>query len=286
MPYQVNGQLISEELIRQEQERISRDLRWNTIPDAAERARLMRVAAEQSAVDRTLVAQAAARDPRPVDAAAVEAEIARQKTAAGCRNAFDDSFLRQSIEQQFRLQRLSVEMTAGAEKPPEAEIRAFYEANRAHFNNPDLFDAAHIVKHVNQEQTEEQARAGIQAALADLEAGAGFAETAERHSDCKGNGGDLGQFPAGYMVEEFEQAIRALAPGGRTGIFRTPFGFHIAHLRAIVPGRPAGFDEVRADIERVFVMRNEHQMYQRAVEKLHSEADIKVVDTPAAAQPV
>jgi peptidyl-prolyl cis-trans isomerase C len=282
MPYQVNGQLVAEELIREEEARIGRDLRWSTIPDEAERARRLRTAAEQSAIERMLVAQAASSDPRPIDSAAVEQEVARQKSAAGCRNAFDDSLLRRRIEQQFRLQRLSAEMTAGAGKPGEDEIQAFYEANREHFCNPDLFEAAHIVKHVNQEQSEAQARAAIEAALAELEGGAGFAETAERHSDCKGNGGDLGQFPAGHMVEEFEQAIRALSPGGRTGIFRTPFGFHIAELRALIPGRPAGFDEVRADIERVFVMRNEHQMYLRAVEKLRSGADIRVVETPPA----
>lgn len=56
------------------------------------------------------------------------------------------------------------------------------------------------MKHVTEDQSAEQARAGIQAALAELERGDPFAEVAERHSDCKGNGGDLGQFPVGHMV--------------------------------------------------------------------------------------
>jgi parvulin-like peptidyl-prolyl isomerase len=104
------------------------------------------------------------------------------------------------------------------------------------------------VQHVKGERSEEQARAEIEAALAELEAGASFSEVAEKHSDCKGNGGDLGQFPAGEMVPEFEVAIRALEPGQRSGIFRTPFGFHIAKLRAKTAAGPASFEEVRADV--------------------------------------
>jgi hypothetical protein len=116
---------------------------------------------------------------------------------------------------------------------------------------------------------------GKPAALAELERGEPFAELAGRHSDCKDKGGDLGQFPAGYMVQEFEDAIRTLEPGGRTGIFTTPLGFHIAELRARTSAAPASFDDVRADIERVMTMMNEHQVYLRAVAELRSRADIR-----------
>ncbi len=51
MPYVVNGHTVPEELIRQESERISRDLALQSITDEAERARRLRGAAEQSAVD-------------------------------------------------------------------------------------------------------------------------------------------------------------------------------------------------------------------------------------------
>ncbi|MGA2739380.1 MAG: peptidylprolyl isomerase [Bryobacteraceae bacterium] len=127
-------------------------------------------------------------------------------------------------------------MVESAPKPTAEEVEAFHRTNRENFRMPEMFHAAHIVKHVNEEQSEEQAEAGIQAALADLERGVPFAEAAEIHSDCKGNGGDLGKFPPGHMVEEFEAAISALQPGERTGIFTTPFGFHIAELRAKAPG--------------------------------------------------
>jgi peptidyl-prolyl cis-trans isomerase C len=277
MPYLVNNQSVPEELIGQESQRISRDLLWTTIPDEAERARRLRAAAESSAIDRMLIEQAAASDPRPMDRDAVEREVQQQKTQWGCRGAFDDTVLRQSIERRFRVERITQEMTAGAQAPSAAEMKAFFEGNRDRFRKPELYHAAHIVKHVSAEQSEERAEAGIQAALAELERGVPFAEVAERYSDCKENGGDLGQFPAGYMVQEFDEAIQALEPGQRTGIFATPFGFHIAELRAKTPPGPASFDDVRGDIERVFVMRNRHELYLRGVAQLRARAEIRWV---------
>jgi len=283
MPYVVNGQAVSEELILRESERIGRDPRWKTIPDEAERARRLRAAAEHSAIDRMLVEQAAANDPRPIDANVFEQALKRQKLTGRCREAFDDSMLRREIERQFRLQRTSSEMAAGAAKPTAAEVEAFYKTNRDNFRSPGLFHAAHIVKHVNGDQSEEQARAGIEAALAELERGAPFSEVAEKHSDCKGKGGDLGQFPASEMVQEFEDSIRTLEPGQRTGIFRTPFGFHIAELRGKTAAGPASFEEVRADIERVLTLQNQHRAYLRAVAELRSRAQIRLVPAEQAA---
>jgi hypothetical protein len=65
----VDGELVPEALIGQESERVARDPRWATVAEGAERARQQRAAAEQSAIGRVLVEQAAARDPRPVDPA-------------------------------------------------------------------------------------------------------------------------------------------------------------------------------------------------------------------------
>jgi parvulin-like peptidyl-prolyl isomerase len=230
-----------------------------------------------------LVEQAAARDPRPVDPAVLEREVQRMKGAGNCRSAFDDSHVRQWVERQLRVQRVQGEMVAAAAKPAAEEIEAFYQANRERFQTREYFHAAHVVKNINEEQTREQAQAGIDVALAELERGEPFAEVAERHSDCKGKGGDLGQFPAGEMVPEFEDAIRALQPGQRTAIFATPFGLHIAELRAKTGAVPARLEDVRQDIERAFVARNQHDLYMRGVEELRSRAEIRWVPAARAA---
>ncbi len=277
MPWFVNGQPVPEELIRQELAQIGRHPNWANIADEKERTNRMREAAERSAQDKILLAQAAARDERPIDSAAIEPEVRRLKQNGGCRTSYDDTGLRQVVEHSLRVQRLTQEIIAGAAKPTQEEIEAFYRVNRENFRLPETFHAAHIVKHVNEDQSEEQAEAGIQAALADLENGMPFGEAAEHHSDCKGNGGDLGTFPSGHMVDEFESAIRALEPGERSGIFTTPFGFHIAELRTRTSGGAAALDDVRADIEAAFTTRNQHELLVKAVGELRSRADIRFV---------
>jgi len=281
MPYLVNGQLVPEELIRQEFGRIGRDPQWQAIFNPMERAQRQRAAAEQCAQDRILIEQAAANDPRPIDAATLEQEVARQRAQWGCRPAFDHSELRRLTERNLRVQRIRQEMVADAIKPAGEEIEAFYNANRFNFPRPEMFHASHIVKYVNHEQSEEQAEAAIEAAMDELERGEPFAEVANRHSDCKDKGGDLGKFPAGQMVEDFEEVIRELEPGERSGIFTTPFGFHIALLHERTPAGTASLDEARDAIARVMTFARQHEAYLRAIAELRSRADIRWVPVGA-----
>jgi parvulin-like peptidyl-prolyl isomerase len=277
MPYLINGQPVPDQFIREESTRLSRDLRWQDIADETERARQLQLAAEQSAIDKLLVEQAAAADPRPVDPTLIEREATSVKTNGNCRSAFDDTAVRAGAEKHLRIQRILEEILATAAAPTPDQIQACYEQFREHFQMPEIFHAAHIVVHVNGERNEERARAEIEAALAELDRGDLFGEVADRHSDCKGNGGDLGRFPAGQMVDEFEEALRALEPGKRTGIFRTPFGFHIAELRGRTPAGPATFDQVRELIERTLTLMNRHEVFTRAAAKLRAHADIRYV---------
>lgn len=74
----------------------------------------------------------------------------------------------------------------------QADVRRFYDTQRQNFCRAETVHVAHIVKHVNEAHPEEEARAAIEAAMKELERGEPFATVADRYSDCKGNGGDLG----------------------------------------------------------------------------------------------
>ena len=109
MPYLVNGQLVPEELIREEFGRIGRDPQWQSIADPNERAYRLRAAAEQCAQERILIERAAAADSRPIDAVTLEQEVARHRVEWGCRAAFDHNELRRLAERELRVRRLRQE---------------------------------------------------------------------------------------------------------------------------------------------------------------------------------
>jgi len=66
-----------------------------------------------------------------------------------------------------------------------------------------------------------------------LAADADFAELAAANSvdtSTASNGGDLGWFPRGIMVPEFEDAAFGLAPGERSAVIPTSYGYHIIEV--------------------------------------------------------
>lgn len=78
-------------------------------------------------------------------------------------------------------------------------------------------------------RSKDEAKSQIEDMKSQIEGGADFAELAKKHSDCPSGqeGGDLGAFPRGAMVPEFEQAAFSLEPGQTSGVVETAFGYHL-----------------------------------------------------------
>ncbi|WP_437677555.1 thioredoxin domain-containing protein [Sorangium sp. So ce131] len=79
-------------------------------------------------------------------------------------------------------------------------------------------------------RTKDEARVLAEHLLRRAQRGERFEDLAAQHSDEPGaaaRGGDLGKFPKGAMVPEFQQALENTAVGALSGVVETPFGFHI-----------------------------------------------------------
>ncbi len=154
----------------------------------------------------------------------------------------------------------------------EADYRRTIEADLLSSKLQDLFasrvptteeqvHARHILV-----ETEEEA----QTVLARLEAGEDFASLAEELStdeSTREDGGDLGWFPRGVMVPEFEEAAFALQPGETSDIVQTSFGYHIILVEERDPDRelePSFLERRRASALSEWL---EEQRQSEAVER-------------------
>ena len=65
-----------------------------------------------------------------------------------------------------------------------------------------------------------------------LEDGADFAKIAKEHSKCPSgeDGGNLGEFSPGQMVEEFDKIVFGEEVGKIHGPIETDFGFHLVEI--------------------------------------------------------
>jgi parvulin-like peptidyl-prolyl isomerase len=168
-------------------------------------------------------------------------------------------------------------VTAHVPRPNNKQVAAYYRDHRESFLSPEQIHASHIVKNIDENNTEEAALAGIQAAQAALDAGRKFTEVADEFSDCPGQGGALGWFPPGQMVDEFDAIVFALEPDAVSPIFRTPFGFHIAKVHNKRPPGIPPLEEVEQHIFDGLYSSLRQQALEAYLDDLRAKADIKKV---------
>jgi peptidyl-prolyl cis-trans isomerase C len=93
------------------------------------------------------------------------------------------------------------------------------------------------------------------AVLARLAKGEDFAAVAAEVSldgGSKVDGGDLGFFPKGYMVPEFETAAFALQAGKTSAPIQTQFGYHVINIVERDPARPLDEEMLHANQQEAF----------------------------------
>ena len=262
MPLYVNQELVEDAEIRAELRRIRPQLMEAMAGlNPAEVETRARQWARENLIERVVLRQAAARRPGASDGGGARPGLG---AIAGAQ-----ARAREEIEMRLRVERLFGRVTAHLAAPRNKDITEYYRKNRESFHLPERVHAAHIVKTVEQPAQEAAALALMQDVERQLRAGGNFEELANQYSDCPGQGGDLGIFPRGEMVPEFESVVWALQPGEVSSLFQTPFGFHIAKLYRKIPEGLQNLEEVREKIQELLLQ----QKKQRAIEQYSGPAD-------------
>ncbi|MCK5272159.1 MAG: peptidylprolyl isomerase [Sedimentisphaerales bacterium] len=239
----------------------------------------------ENIIERVLLRQAARNEPEEIPADEIEKtyqELIKQNE--GEEKLFEqiegsednkEQLIRQNIEYDMRLERLLKKITDRIPEPSEQDVRGHYEQNSKRFTNPETIRVSHIVKRPTSEPEVIKTQEQMRQILAQLCEKADFAELAQQHSDCPENGGDLGYFARGQMVQEFEDVVFNLQVGEISNIFQTDFGFHIARLIDRRPPSPCTFAEVRESIVEELKQQQSQKSIEDFVDKEKTKATIE-----------
>jgi foldase protein PrsA len=124
------------------------------------------------------------------------------------------------------------------------EMKTHFEENKDSYNEPEQVEASHIL--VENEETANKVKEK-------LEAGEDFAELAKEYSTDTSNaenGGELGYFSKGTMVEEFENIAFSMNVGEISDPVKTDYGYHIIHVTDKKEAKEANFEDHKEEIEQ------------------------------------
>lgn len=262
---QVNGETIYADEIRARMASMRAQAESGGRELSADERFALRPRAIEDLIDLVLMKQEARRlkiEPTDAEIDAALASVApKYDGSEGCRADAANPESRQDITARLTVDHLLARWLEDVRTPKIHECRDYYRRNQETFRTPELIAAAHIVKHTKDGEDGESMLAEVRASIL---AGEEFTAAAKRFSDCPENGGDLGYFPRGVMVDEFD-AVAFVAPVGEvTQPFRTQFGWHIVLVRDRKPEGVRAFDEVSEQIRANLLReRQEHEVGEK-----------------------
>lgn len=161
----------------------------------------------------------------------------------------------------------------------EAEVRQYYEQNRAKFLVPESLKLRGIL--IKTESVPEaEAKRKIDELYAKLKAGGDFTELAYKFSedDYRVMGGDYGSVHRGQLIPELEQVAFAQKPGEISHPFRTSLGWQIVEVENRQPERQLKYEEVRERIKTALHQQREKEKRLDFINGLKATAKIEYLD--------
>lgn len=172
-------------------------------------------------------------------------------------------------------------------KVSESEMEKYYEENKDSYK-VDEVEASHILIKTTDDDgnamsdaDKKKAKAKAEKILKEVKNGGDFAELAKKYSEDPGsaeNGGSLGTFGKGQMVEPFEEAAFSMEPGEISDLVETDYGYHIIKVTDKI-NETTSYEEAKDGIKTQLL----NNMYGEKIEELQKNAkiekDTKIIDS-------
>lgn len=241
--------------------------------------------AEENLVERALLFHAAKNDPEAIPADEIEKKYAELLEEHGGKEKFYEYFemteerepdVKMDIENRMRYERQLDRIQSSVPEVTDADIQKYYDENTERFTSPEMMRASHIVKHLGPDEQSEEIVEEMAKILKGIRNNGNFEEIAAEMSDCPDSAGDLGLFPRGQMVQNFEDTVFKMEVGEISEVFRTEFGYHIAKVTEKHPEKIAPFEEIKEQAKEELEQLTRQQAVETFVDAQREKATIEV----------
>jgi foldase protein PrsA len=154
-------------------------------------------------------------------------------------------------------QKIRDKVIKGKDKVSDAEIKAFYDKNKARFTQPETRDLQIVL-------TKSEAKA--KAAKAALKGGQSWGKVVKQYSTddaSKANGGKLPGQAKGTLEKSLDAAVFDAKQNQLTGPVKTQFGYYVFRVTKIKKAATQSLDDAKTTIKQTLVSQNQ----QKALDK-------------------
>lgn len=184
-----------------------------------------------------------------------------------------DERVREEIRARLLSEKLYEKVTAGV-KVTQAEIKSYYDKNKAQFQRPESREVRHILVKKESQATD------IYEQLRD---GANFAALAKKFSQDTSSASKGGKYTAvkGQSVAPFDKFVFAADTGDLSQPVKTEFGFHVIEvLSDIKPKSVTPLKEVEASVRDTLLREKQNETMRDWVNDLQAKYKDEVAYAP------
>jgi foldase protein PrsA len=156
-------------------------------------------------------------------------------------------------------------VTKGKDKVSDAQIKAYYDKNKAQFAQPERRDLSIVLT---------KTKAKAEQAKAALDSGQSFKEVAKKFSiddASKAQGGKLPGVAKGQQEQAFDDAIFQAKKGQLTGPVKTQFGWYVFEVDKVNKATQQTLAEAKPTIQQVLASQGQQKALDAFVKDFRAE---------------
>ena len=198
------------------------------------------------------------------------------------RDGFDEASYREHARRLLSADRAAQSLVEGKLEITDADIEAFYRANRALFHRPEQLRLRELMVRVAPEAGPGEraaARARADELRARLARGEDFADLARQYSELPTRqwGGALDPVPRGQLAAPLDEAAFRLKPGETSEVIETPAGYHLLRLDERIPEVTVPLASPRERIREHLTRLRGREVLEREVAALRAASKVEIL---------